>query len=50
MNSLKLTRGNMGKIFLDDFSTFPSTLRRADQVNHTCEVKIAFIIAQKEIM
>jgi len=26
----------MGKIFLNDFSTFPSTLRRADLVNHTC--------------
>jgi len=26
----------MGKIFVNDFSTFPSTLRRADLVNHTC--------------
>ena len=25
----------MGKIFLNNFSTFPSTLRRADLVNHT---------------
>jgi len=31
-----VTWGNMGKIFINDFSTFPSTLRRADLVNHTC--------------
>jgi len=34
--SFFVTRRNMGKIFLNDYSTFPSTLRRADLVNHTC--------------
>jgi len=33
---MRPSRGNMGKIFINDFSTFPSTLRRADWVNHTC--------------